>query len=924
MRSRILSIGLASLLIGQALRGRAIAQPIPDDSLGAQSSVVVDGLVNGLPAYLIEGGAQRSQNLFHSFQEFSVNAGQRVYFNPAEDISAIFSRVSGDLPSNINGVLGVEGTAALYFLNPNGITFGTNASLDISGSFFATTSDRLPFEDGYEYLSTPELNSDVLTVSIPVGLQTTDLPAQGRIENEGTLSLNPLQSIVLQSNSLYNSGRISVPGGNVTLVAEEVALTDAALIDASDIDGGGVISVGGFQGQEPIAKRVWVGPGVGLVADAIAQGNGGQIAIRSEGATYFAGQASAQGGILSGDGGFVEVSGLADLAYQGLVSTQAFVGETGTLLLNSADIEVVEMSERIISLSIDDFDDPALSDGITRIAAGDLLFIPTNLSLEASRDITVNADVFLFQPGFELTARAGSNITLNRSIQAVVDSDIRFSADEDIQFNGANVFIMTSGGIAELNAGDTIAIVEGAKVSTASITGDGGNVTAQSRRVVMTGGASIDTFSQAGSGGIVSINAGDLILEEGSQISTSTLRGSRSGDINISATGDVFVSTGSRLFGDTLVSEPEIESQGADVNISASRLSVSESGLISNAAIGTGRSGDIDITTTELVSVTSNGFVTTGSALGSGDSGVILVRSPQILVDSGSITASSLNQGNAGSILLREVDNLTVRNGGEIGARAVFEDSFAGDVVIEAQTIVLEDGGSIETAAPSSNGGNIELTAERYILLRRGGLISAEAGTEAASELLNPTEGLGTGGNVTIRTPFLIAPITEDNDISANAFVEGGGQVTISAIGIFGPTFRSERSPNSDITASSEFGTDGIVTLNAPDTSFVEDNIAALSDTPIDASQLIAQSCIARARDGQGSFVVSGADGLQRQPDSSTTAIFSTGNVRSEQSNRSTVGLPEPVWQPGDPIAEPSGVFELSEGGAVLSHDCSR
>ena len=882
MRSRILSIGLLGFMVSQAIAMPTIAQPLPDDSLGAQSSVVVDGFVDGLPARLIEGGAQRLQNLFHSFQDFSIDVGQRVYFNPTEEVSAIFSRVTGNLPSNINGTLGIEGAADLYFINQNGIAFGAGSSLDITGSLFATTSDRITFKDGYEYSSAPSFNSDVLTISTPLGLQTTDIPSQGRIENEGFLLLNPLQSIMLQGNSLYNSGIIGAPGGNITLLAEDIAITATALLNTS----------------------------------AIGQGDSGDIIVRASDATYFAGQAIAQGGFLSGNGGAIVISGVEDLIYQGTADTQAVAGDPGSLLLDTANIEIVEARDNINSLD-DVFNVSALNDGIARIAANDLLLIPTSLGFQAEKNITVNADILLGIES-ELNAAAGGDITLNRSIQSF-NSDVRLGAGNDILIKGAAAFIITFGGDAELTGENAISILEGAQVNTSSLIGNSGDVSIGSQQLVIAEEARIDTSSLTGNGGSVKIDTHSLELEDNSAIFT--LGSRRSGDINISASGEIEISGGSSLFGDTFVSDQNISSRGADVTINAATLSISESSFISNAAIGTGQSGNITITTTELVSVDSKGFINTGatSESGAGDSGDITVRSPQVILDDAFIAASSLNRGNAGSVLL-EADNLTIRNGGEVGARAILEDSSAGDIVVKAQTIVLEDGGSIETAAPSSNGGNIDLTADRYILLRRGSFISAEAGTAEASDLLNPTEGLGTGGNVTIRTPFLIAPTTENSNISANAFVGDGGRVNISATGIFGIEFREARSLNSDITASSEFGADGIVTLNAPDTSFVEDNIAALSDAPVNDSQLIAQSCIARARDGQGSFVVSGADGLRQRPGSNGVTAFSTGRVRAGQSLATTL---EPVWQPGDPIIEPSGVFELSQGQPVLGRDCS-
>ncbi len=116
----------------------SFAQLIPDTTLGNESSIVTsNATVKDLPASLIEGGAERGTNLFHSFSEFSIGDLQRVYFANPIGIERIFSRVTGNNLSNINGVLGVLGNADLFFLNPNRIIFGENASLDVNGSFIA-------------------------------------------------------------------------------------------------------------------------------------------------------------------------------------------------------------------------------------------------------------------------------------------------------------------------------------------------------------------------------------------------------------------------------------------------------------------------------------------------------------------------------------------------------------------------------------------------------------------------------------------------------------------------------------------------------------------------------------------------------------------------------------------------------------------
>ena len=161
----------------------AKAQLIPDNTLGKENSVVTP--TNLLQR--IDGGAIRGSNLFHSFKEFNINNGKSVYFSNPSAIQNILTRVTGKNQSNIFGKLGVLGNANLFLLNPYGIVFGKDASLDISGSFSATTSSSILFDNGFEFSATNPQAPALLKVNITPGLQYPR--SQVNITNQANLTV---------------------------------------------------------------------------------------------------------------------------------------------------------------------------------------------------------------------------------------------------------------------------------------------------------------------------------------------------------------------------------------------------------------------------------------------------------------------------------------------------------------------------------------------------------------------------------------------------------------------------------------------------------------------------------------------------------------------------------------------------------------
>ena len=206
-----------------SLASSTTAQIVPDTSLPIDSVVEKE---EGNTT-IINGGTAEGSNLFHSFERFNVTTGTTAYFNNVVNIQNIFSRITGNSVSNIDGMLRANGSANLFLINPNGIIFGPNATLNVGGSFLATSASHINFADGTQFSTKPAQTAPLLTVSVPVGLNLESSSGKITVQGSGHSLVGQNFRPVSGTNQLL--GLRVQPGNNIFLVGGDVDLVGGLL-----------------------------------------------------------------------------------------------------------------------------------------------------------------------------------------------------------------------------------------------------------------------------------------------------------------------------------------------------------------------------------------------------------------------------------------------------------------------------------------------------------------------------------------------------------------------------------------------------------------------------------------------------------------------------------------------------------------------
>ncbi|WP_193199379.1 filamentous hemagglutinin N-terminal domain-containing protein [Nostoc sp. MG11] len=240
LASPLITAGALAFSIVSPFANSAFAQSLitPDNNLGTENSQVIENYL-GNPNEALTGGATRDNNLFHSFQEFNVREGRSALFLSPGNIQNILVRVTGSNRSDILGKLETStgSNANLFLINPNGIIFGPNATLNVGGSFLSSTASGIKFTDGTVFSATDPQTPPLLKMSVPIGLQFGR--TAGEIYQQGALEVPEGKTLALV-------------GGNVTLSGNDKNDLNRRTLKAP----GGQIAVGGILGTGTIGLNL--------------------------------------------------------------------------------------------------------------------------------------------------------------------------------------------------------------------------------------------------------------------------------------------------------------------------------------------------------------------------------------------------------------------------------------------------------------------------------------------------------------------------------------------------------------------------------------------------------------------------------------------------------------------------------------------
>jgi filamentous hemagglutinin family protein len=831
---------VSSLVIGGALIASlgdgAFAQLVPDITLGSENSRVTPMTPT---IDQINGGATRGANLFHSFQEFNVGEGRSAYFTNPAGIENILTRVTGTNPSNILGTLGVSGgNANLFLINPNGIIFGANASLDVGGSFVASTASSIKFADGTEFSAVNPSAPPLLTISVPIGLQFNGTEGDIVVQdsNQTPAPDNPftevgdagqLPSTAQPVNSPTDGTTVNAISGNLDndndVDLYQLFLTEGQPFTANTVDGTEVDT----------QLFLFDGSGLGLSSNDDTASTLLQSTVPlnepftpAASGTYYLGISSYDNDPLSSQGYIFGASGEptgpgAGLPLSDWDANYGLDSGAYTIMLNLQPDTSIPIPPRE-GLQVQPGRTLALVGGNVTIQGGNLQALGGRVEIggvAGSGTLGLNVDGNNLGLSFpDDVTRADVSVTNGAGI------DVRAEDGGSIAINARNLNI-SGGSVLAAGIGENLGSIDSqAEDITLNATGTITIANSLAFNDVEAGGV--------GNGGNININAGSLSITDGAQVSASIFGRGNAGNVYINVrdtatiVGGVVVRQpdGSYFIPSTIFNDVGAGGVGnsGNININAGSLSITDGAQVSASIFGRGNSGSIFLQVDDSVSLARNSAVFNDvEAGGVGNGGNININARSLSITDGAfLSASTSGQGNSGSIFLQTDESVSLAR-----SSAIFSQVQAGgvgnggDINITAGSLSLTDGAELQAFVgydstrrlPSGRGdaGDVNINVRDTVTLvgrgrdsgtpitaiwngvgfrgaeGNGGDININARSLSLTNahIAADTNGNGDAGDITIRVVESIYLTNSDSVLEGSRRSRIGSAVTHEAVG---------------------------------------------------------------------------------------------------------------------------------------------
>jgi filamentous hemagglutinin family protein len=655
----------------------------------AGAQVTADGTLgttvtpSGATTYTITGGQfQGPATLLQSFGDFSLpnttdtahfDLGNASYGGAANGVNVVIGRVTGGNLSTINGQIRLTGGNApdLFLINPSGIVFGAGATLNVPGSFVASTAENVLFANNVAFGigNTPD---PLLTITAPTGLQLSSSSGEILVQGTGHLLAGGAFSPLDRSN---NPTGLQVGTGNsLSFIGNGVTFAGGV----AGVNGGGHLEVGSVsQGQVRLnaAGGGWVGDyaGISQLSDIQmtqqslldASGSQGSIQLQgrnislAEGSTALIQNLGTQpsGGITVNAAGVLSLTGGSS---NGVVGSALQIENLGTGQIGSINIAaeqlLLQQGGRIVSQTFG----PGSGGSVDVKVSGDVAiegFLPAN-------------------PGVFSTILANTFSPLGNSGNITITSE--------------NLRVLDGGAIgsATFSTGQASAI----QINTTDLT----EIAGFNPFAVLSSAVSSSSLG-AGNANDVTLNTSRLVVRDGALLGSTTQSAGASGNVIVTASESIAVRGRGPAF-----------NQVSRILSAAEIVDPITQALLGLPPIPSGNSGSVTIQTPSLT-VADQGTVSVRND-GPGTSGSLQINAgTTFLNNQGSLTANA-QSGEGGNIALRG-DALVLRQNSLINATAGGTGN-GGNITINAPVIAGFENSDIIANAVQGNGGNIQITTQ--------------------------------------------------------------------------------------------------------------------------------------------------------------------------------------------------------------------